>query len=234
MKKYYLSYNLYIAKFLKDIIILDIEKDQYLILDEKQSEVFEFLIFNEFNESQISNEYLNNIENFENMGLITTQYNEFTRRMNLSSLSTGIKDFFWSMQYGNLRKIITWKLFFNSFFFLLKTDYLLKYRKFFGLTEYIKKLRKNHKKNPRHIELKNIVASLDQACFYYFKHVRCLQWSTALTLILIEEGWNASLVIGVQNYAFLSHAWVEIDGNVIGDNLNLPNELSVILKIPEY
>lgn len=37
--------------------------------------------------------------------------------------------------------------------------------------------------------------------------------------------------IGVQKYDFLSHAWLEIDGKVVGDDNNIRDHLKVILKI---
>jgi transglutaminase superfamily protein len=58
---------------------------------------------------------------------------------------------------------------------------------------------------------------VDLACVFYLKPVLCLQRSAATTLILRNHGWKAQLVIGAQPFPFKSHAWVEIDQEVIND-----------------
>jgi hypothetical protein len=46
-----------------------------------------------------------------------------------------------------------------------------------------------------------------------------------------EYGFDLTLVIGVQNRPFYAHAWVELDGEIIGDDPRLPEQLAVIYKI---
>ena len=57
----------------------------------------------------------------------------------------------------------------------------------------------------------------DLAAALYFKPVLCLQRSAALACLLKKKGYPAEMVIGVQQLPFLAHAWVELDGMVIGD-----------------
>jgi hypothetical protein len=59
--------------------------------------------------------------------------------------------------------------------------------------------------------------AVDLACVFYFKQVLCLQRSAVTTVLLRQYGWVAEMVIGAQVRPFISHAWVEIDGSVIGD-----------------
>ena len=59
--------------------------------------------------------------------------------------------------------------------------------------------------------------AIDLACVFYFKRVLCLQRSAATALLLKRFGWPAELVIGAQLLPFQSHAWVEIDRNVVND-----------------
>jgi hypothetical protein len=40
------------------------------------------------------------------------------------------------------------------------------------------------------------------------------------------------MIVGVQNYPFMAHAWIEVEDEVIGDDLNLKKNLAVILKEP--
>jgi hypothetical protein len=59
--------------------------------------------------------------------------------------------------------------------------------------------------------------AVDLAVAFYFKPVLCLQRSAAAACLLKEEGHPAEMIIGVQQLPFLAHAWVELNGRVIGD-----------------
>jgi hypothetical protein len=59
--------------------------------------------------------------------------------------------------------------------------------------------------------------AIDLAVAFYPKPVLCLQRSAAATLILRRFGWNAQLVIGAQVMPFKSHAWTEVNGQVVND-----------------
>ena len=62
-----------------------------------------------------------------------------------------------------------------------------------------------------------ICHAVDLACVFYFKPVLCLQRSAATIVLLRRRGWHAEMVIGAQLLPFQSHAWVEIQGNVVND-----------------
>jgi hypothetical protein len=59
--------------------------------------------------------------------------------------------------------------------------------------------------------------ALDYACVFYFKKVLCLQRSAATTTLLRCYGWSARMITGAQVLPFRSHAWVEIQGQVVND-----------------
>jgi hypothetical protein len=62
-----------------------------------------------------------------------------------------------------------------------------------------------------------ICAEMDLACIWYPKQVLCLQRSAATTCLLKQYGIRAQMVIGTQQTPFKSHAWVELDGQVVND-----------------
>ena len=62
-----------------------------------------------------------------------------------------------------------------------------------------------------------IATAVNRASRYYPKSPACLQRSVALASMLRKRGIAAELQIGVQNYPFKSHAWVEVAGKVIND-----------------
>ncbi len=71
--------------------------------------------------------------------------------------------------------------------------------------------------------------AVDLACVFYFKRVQCLQRSAATAVLLRRHGWKAELVIGAQMMPFHSHAWVEIDCQVVNDKPYMA-EMFVVLE----
>ncbi|HGB5419106.1 TPA: lasso peptide biosynthesis B2 protein [Salmonella enterica subsp. enterica serovar Muenchen] len=67
-------------------------------------------------------------------------------------------------------------------------------------------------------------------CINMFKS-DCLTYSFTLKNALYSRGVDARLVIGVRTQPFYSHAWVEIEGNIINDDPDLRDKLSVIAEI---
>jgi hypothetical protein len=62
-----------------------------------------------------------------------------------------------------------------------------------------------------------VCGAVDVACAFYFKEVLCLQRSAATTCLLRRSGIPAEMVIGVQQWPFRAHAWVEVKGRIAND-----------------
>ncbi|MGR3910626.1 lasso peptide biosynthesis B2 protein [Burkholderia sp. SR8] len=60
---------------------------------------------------------------------------------------------------------------------------------------------------------------------------RCLTYSLALTLLLRRKISGVRLVVGVRTRPFFSHAWVEVDGEIVNDAVDLRKNLAVILEV---
>lgn len=67
------------------------------------------------------------------------------------------------------------------------------------------------------ISVAEVLNAVERACAWYPKTAACLQRSAALTRLLTQGNIAAELVIGVQKFPFRSHAWVEVNGEVIND-----------------
>jgi hypothetical protein len=63
----------------------------------------------------------------------------------------------------------------------------------------------------------DVCHTVDLACVFYFKEVRCLQRSAAATTLLRASGIPAEMVIGVEPFPFRAHAWVEVGGRIVND-----------------
>lgn len=60
-------------------------------------------------------------------------------------------------------------------------------------------------------------AAVEVACTYYCHRVKCLQRSVVCREMLRRHGFRAEVVVGVQQFPFYAHAWVELDGAVVND-----------------
>lgn len=74
-------------------------------------------------------------------------------------------------------------------------------------------LRKAH----RPASIYGILRAVDTAAVWYWKQVLCLQRSATVACLLRESRVPASVIVGVQQVPFKAHAWVEVDGQVVGD-----------------
>jgi hypothetical protein len=73
-----------------------------------------------------------------------------------------------------------------------------------------------------------ICSAVDMACIWYWKEALCLQRSAATVCLLRQYGIRAKLVIGAQQMPFKSHAWVEVEGQVINDKPYMPEMYQVL------
>ena len=73
--------------------------------------------------------------------------------------------------------------------------------------------------------------AMEFACAFYPKRVLCLQRSAATLFLLRRYGWNAQLVIGAQTTPLKSHAWVELNGAVVGDKPYMREIYQVLERI---
>lgn len=70
--------------------------------------------------------------------------------------------------------------------------------------------------------------AVDRACVFYFKQVQCLQRSAVTVCLLRRLGFAAELVIGAKHLPFRAHAWVEVEGIVVGDKVSVTETYAVL------
>ena len=104
----------------------------------------------------------------------------------------------------------------ESWLLLVYFDWLMKFREFSELYTVVRKTAVRPAGAPPGLEAE-VSRAVDLACVFYFKRVLCLQRSAALTVLLRRRGIDGEMVIGVQPFPFLSHAWVEVAGRVVND-----------------
>jgi hypothetical protein len=62
-----------------------------------------------------------------------------------------------------------------------------------------------------------ICAAVAEACVWHVRKIHCLERSVVATWLLRLHGVPAELIIGVRYVPVQSHAWVEVQGQVVND-----------------
>jgi hypothetical protein len=103
----------------------------------------------------------------------------------------------------------------RAYFELIHVDLQLAVRGFAAVHARVKNFKCSM--NPDQAGPEEICRAVDIACVLYFKEVLCLQRSAATACLLRGNAIPAELVIGVQQWPFRAHAWVEVAGRIAND-----------------
>lgn len=79
--------------------------------------------------------------------------------------------------------------------------------------------------------IQEIVEAVDVVGTFYWHQIRCLQRSFAGARLARQSGIGAELVIGTRPVPFLSHAWIEVNGDIVNDYKGYKRKLFVIERI---
>jgi len=104
----------------------------------------------------------------------------------------------------------------RAYLMLIYFDFVLARSDFRALYEKVHNCRvRSH--GPAHDVEDRICSAVDLACIWYWKEVLCLERSAVTSCLLRSRGIFSQMVIGTQQLPFKAHAWVEVDGRVVGD-----------------
>lgn len=76
-----------------------------------------------------------------------------------------------------------------------------------------------------------VIEAVAVASCFYPRHVRCLQRSVVSARLLRRRGANADVVIGYRSAPFFSHAWVEVNGKVVGDSPVYQRKMHILDRV---
>lgn len=119
------------------------------------------------------------------------------------------------------------RLLLRAYLLLIRVDLLMKFRSFRSVLDLVRRKPIGRTTRPE-VDIQEICHAVDLASVLYMKPVACLQRSAATTVLLKRYGWSAQLVIGAQTLPFKSHAWTEIDGQVVNDKPYMSELYSVL------
>jgi len=119
-------------------------------------------------------------------------------------------------------------LMFQSYLLLARIDWMMRFRSFASIHELVRTRSVSERGQDGTIGVESICQAIDLACVFYVKPVLCLQRSAAAAVLLRRHGWKAQMIMGAQLIPFKSHAWVEVDGNVVNDKPYMHEIYSVL------
>ena len=166
-------------------------------------------------------------------GIIEKKKSPFPFYIDRKLHSEGVENVDWRLPLENIHVPFNLEVV-RAFLTLLKVNFYIKLRGFYPGIRLIKKAR-NKKRNyliPTNEDLRALADNVNKACFLYPMRTKCLEWAMTFVLLALKRRWKCNLEIGVQNYPFLAHAWVECDGNIVMDSEGLRDDLAIILNEP--
>lgn len=241
-----LSDHTRVTFFKEQAIILDLRKDKYYVLNEQLSQLLlkglTKGLFFENNAYSLTSDnsdpislnkfiqklFSDNILNKENSLSLTPTY--FVKEEEKS----GLENIDWRLPTSGVTISLFDRKVLRCFLTLLKVRFYIKFLGFYSLIKMIKRKKPNDELliQPSSKELKNLSDSLNKACLLFPRKIKCLEWAISFVLVSLSLKWHCNLVIGVQNFPFIAHAWVEHNGVVMFDDKLLTSHLSIILAEP--
>jgi hypothetical protein len=240
---YHLSDHIYIAQFQDELILLDTKQDKYTIcfkefsgllvnlLEGKQS-ASEGKLFSS-SSAQFSSQEQFIIQKLIDDNIIEKREGRYPFHIDRKLDSEGVSNVDWNLPLENKKIHLNFSTL-RAFITLLQVNFFIKFRGLHATIQLIKKSRKNHLNYivPQDEELENLANLVNKACLIHPTRIKCLEWAITYVLLALKQKWKCNLEIGVQNYPFFAHAWVECDGKVVMDSQDLREGLVIILNEP--
>lgn len=214
-----------------EFIILDEQADCYVILEAPSSLELESALIEGNEQSEV-------VQALRDVGILELSSHRQTVRR-VSAREHGIGDYEWRFARQFHQALPARGMRLRALQTLLWTKALLSARGFHTAMKSLRALKATHANAARlpteSSEHKRICASaaaaIAEVALWVPYRVECLEYSMSLSRLLLSLGVCPRFRIGVQRYDFLSHAWVEVGGEVLGDDPNLPERMCPIVEI---
>ena len=222
---------------------MNTKQDRYTICFQKLSELLMYLLEGKplaseekllsIPDIQCSSQDLSDIQKLIDAKVLEGRVTYYPFCIDRKIDSDGISNVDWRLPLES-KKVSSGIKLLKAFMTLLNVNFYMKFGGFYSTIQLIKKTRKNQTNYsiPHDDELEELANLVNKACFLYPTRTKCLEWAITYVLLALKQNWKCNLEIGVQNYPFLAHAWVECDGKVIMDSQALREELAIILNEP--
>jgi hypothetical protein len=228
MTHYNLQDHIYITQYREALILLDTKADTYTICSPEFSELLMGLIGDTTGAQDIDC-----IQDLLDDKIIEKKETGYPFYIDRKIDTDGVSAIDWKLPL-DIKKVHLNTSVLKAFLTLIQVNFNINARGFYAAIQYLKKTQKNHlaytiPSDEQLIDLANI---LNKACLIYPVRIKCLEWAMTFVLLALRRRWKCNLEIGIQNYPFLAHAWVECDGKVVMDSQDLRTGLAIILNEP--
>lgn len=117
---------------------------------------------------------------------------------------------------------VRWRLVALAFLRLIRVRVVLRTRSFLQVRQQVMDRSPVHRQPTAH-DAEVLVASVELAARLSVPKAMCLPRSLVLASMMLDAGYPADVRIGVRRHdgALQAHAWVESDGTVVGDRLDV-------------
>ncbi len=242
---YHLNDHVYVTQFRDELILLDTKKDKYMICFKQFSDVLisilkkdnaspnDQTVSTSVFEFQHSSQELTYIQKLLDDGVLKKKKLPYPFYIDQKPNSDGVSNVDWRLPLENKNVGINFDVV-KAFLTLIKVNFYIKMRGLYLTIQLIKKTREKHSRYiiPQDEDLKDLANVVNKACLMYPNRTKCLEWAMTFVLLALKRKWKCNLEIGVQNYPFMAHAWVECDGKVVMDSQDLRDGLGIILNEP--
>lgn len=239
---YHLSEHIYVTQFQNELIVLDTKRDKYMVCVQEVCELLLNLLETKpqplkrkqypLSKSPSADE-LNSIQNLLEEKIIEKKGTPFRFYIDCKPHSNGVSNVDWRLPLNDKKTSLSFNVL-QALKTLIMINFYIKVRGFYSTIHLIKKSRKKGVAyiTPSPEQLQDLANTVNKACLIYPTRTKCLEWAMTFVLLALKRGWKCNLEIGVQNYPFMAHAWVECDGKVVMDSQDLREGLGIILNEP--
>jgi hypothetical protein len=234
---YHLHDHIYIAQFREELILLDAKADKYTVCFKQFSDFFINLLearnSSSFKLQRVSPQDSTYIQKLLDDDVIERKDPPYPFRIDKKPQSEGVSNVDWRLPLENKKIGLSFKVV-KALATLIKVNFYIRYRGLYSMIQLIKKSRKSEANYivPQEEDLRALANIVNKACLMYPTRTKCLEWAMTFVLLALKQKWKCNLEIGVQNYPFMAHAWVECDGKVVMDSQDLREGLAIILNEP--
>ena len=255
---YHLSDHIYVTQFRDELILLDAKKDKYTICFKDFSKfVLQILTttglpsnvdLRKNHQALASSQSENSlqtvlgedalpnlalIQKLLDDGILEQKESPYPFCIDQKPHSDGVSNVDWRLPLKNKKIRINGHVL-KALWILIKVNAYIKFKGFYPSLQLIQSSRDPQVAYiiPREYELRNLANIVNKACLLYPSRTKCLEWAMTYVLMALQRKWKCNLEIGVQNYPFFAHAWVECNGKIVMDEQNLREGLAIILNEP--
>lgn len=207
------------------------EKKTHILLDSLSQSPSKNTEQGNFSDADSNNSGI--IQNLLDDGILEQKESPYPFYIDQKPHSDGVSNVDWRLPLENKKVRVNHHVL-SALWTLIKVNGYIKFKGFYPTLQLIRSSRnpKTTYSIPSDGDLRKLANIVNKACLLYPSRTKCLEWAMTFVLMALKCKWKCNLEIGVQNYPFFAHAWVECDGKVVMDSQDLRLGLGIILNEP--